>query len=174
MENLGGEISLRRGRVGVGQRGMTELVGVTGGGYEEISGPGPASWGGTRDWRVRGRTGRVEFIRVRVGRAPVASEPGELAAGVDDHGDVLRRSSDGEGDGESNVVVEMELVGGSGHRPGWCYPGLQRENESLRGCREACLGSNEKKEKKKNIRKQKVESREHEKLKQNLKTEAFE
>lgn len=50
MENLGGEVSFGGGGVGVGESRVAEFVGVAGGGYEEVSGPGPTSGGGTGDW----------------------------------------------------------------------------------------------------------------------------
>lgn len=69
---------------------MAEVVGVARSGHGEVPGPGRTNGRGTFDGRVGGRSVRVKNGLGNSGRA-VAVEPGELAACVEDHGDVLWR-----------------------------------------------------------------------------------
>lgn len=66
---------------------MAEIPGVAGGGDGEILGLGGAGGRGAGDRGVGARAGRVEGGAVGAGR--VALQPGELAACVEDHGNVL-------------------------------------------------------------------------------------
>lgn len=103
---------------------MAELFRVAGNGIREVAGPGPADGGGAGDWGV-GLGCKWVKNEVEVGSF-FAAEPGELAAGVKDHGDLLRRRADQKRDCEGDVVVEGELVGGFWEVPlreGLCFEG---------------------------------------------------
>lgn len=103
---------------------MAELFRVAGNGYGEVAGSVPAYGGGAGDWVV-GLGGEWVEDKVEVGGF-FATKPRKLAACVEDHGDLLRRRADGEGDCEGDVVVEGELVGGFWEGPLWeglCFEG---------------------------------------------------
>lgn len=74
---------------------MAEVVGVAGGRDLEISGLGFAC-GGVAEGGGEG--GGEVGVEGGGGLGGFAAEPWKLAAGVEDHGDGLRRGANGEGD----------------------------------------------------------------------------
>ena len=139
-ENVGGERSIGGGPVGVGQRHVALARGpVAGRRRRQV--PGAALRGAAGHGSERGRGPRAERLPHGGGSAgrgaPLAprrtEQPGELAAGVEHHGDVLRRRADGERDGEADVVVEPQLARRPRQRSRRHLPRAQRERTRLGG-----------------------------------------
>ncbi|CAL4946618.1 unnamed protein product [Urochloa decumbens] len=133
-EDVGGERAVGGGPVSVGQRHAAPARGpVAGRRRREVTGAAlrrAAGHGGEGARRPRAERRRGARVPLLPGRR--AEQPGKLAAGVEHHGDVLRRRADGEGDGEADVVVEPQLARRPRQRPRRHLPRPKREHAGLR------------------------------------------
>ena len=120
MESIGSEISFRRRSISVRKSGVAEVIRVTRSRYGEISGLISASRRRTRDGPVGNGSGGVKCGRIRgYSGSLIAMKPAELAARIYDHGDILGRSADSEGDSETDIVAERKFVWRSRERARW-------------------------------------------------------
>uniref|UniRef100_A0A804QV85 Uncharacterized protein n=1 Tax=Zea mays TaxID=4577 RepID=A0A804QV85_MAIZE len=130
-EDVGGERAVGGGPVRVRQRHAAPARGgVAGRRRRQV--PGAAARGAAGHGGERGRGPGAERVGSSGRGAPRrAEQPGELAARVEHHGDVLRRRADGERDGEADVVVEPQLARRPRQRPHRHLPRAQRERARL-------------------------------------------
>jgi hypothetical protein len=130
-EDVGGERAVRGGPVRVGQRHAALARGpVAGRRRRQVPGAalrGAAGHGGEGARGPRAERRAPGGARVRPA-ARRAEQPGELAAGVEHHGDVLRWRADGERHGEADVVMEPQLARRPRQRPRRHLPRPQREH----------------------------------------------